>query len=259
MFFILSKLLYFLTLPVNWCLTLFLWAYFTKSEVLKKKLFITSIVLLYLFSNEFLSDLSIGKWEFRDDTVFENLEKEKAYEYAIVLGGMTWHDEVTGQTQFLRSGDRLFQAIRLLQQKKIKKIIFTGGSGSLDNPNTKEGVHIQKYLNEIGIPDSSLVIENESNNTHENASFTKNILKNLNYKDEDVLLITSAFHMRRALACFKKAGITNIQPFATDFYTSKIRFEFDHCFLPDVDAIQANTILVHEIIGYICYKVMGYC
>lgn len=259
MFFIFSKLLYFLTLPINWCIGLMLWGYLSKSDKLKRKLYLSALILLYVFSNEFLSDLTFGKWEYRNDTIYTEIENGKVYEYGIVLGGMTWHDEITGQTQFLRSGDRLFQAIRLLKQKKIKKIIFTGGSGSLDNPTIKEGNHIHKYLNSIGIPDSLLIIESESNNTYENAAFTKKMLDNLNYKNEPVILITSAFHMRRSIACFKKQGFTNIQPYTTDYYTSKLRFEFDHCFLPDVDAIQANTILIHEIIGYLTYKIMGYC
>lgn len=259
MFFILSKLLFFLTVPLNWCIGLFIWSYKTKSEVRKKKIFIVALALLYLFSNKFLSDITIGHWEYRYSDKAYCPENSQTFDYAIVLGGMTWFDQDTKRIQFLRSGDRLFQAIKLLQEKKVKKIIFTGGSGSLDNLDVKEGENVRTYLKQIGIPDSLFIIESESNNTHENALFTKHITDKISKKEPTILLITSAFHMRRSLACFETVGFLNVTPYPTDYYASKPRFEFDHCFLPDTDALEANSILIHEIIGYFMYKVAGYC
>src|SRR6185436_19436748 len=100
---------------------------------------------------------------------------------------------------------RLFQALELYHRGRLKKIMFSGGSGSIRYPNHKEGLYVKKYLQTIHIPDSALIIESESKNTLENARFSKKILDSLKLNGS-ILLVTSAFHMPRALACFKKAG-----------------------------------------------------
>ena len=260
MFFIASKLLSFLLTPLVWSLGMLLLSWKTNDLKRKKRLFFSSIILLYFFSNELLTDITTGKWEYRYEDKLYCPENDGPYEYGIVLGGMTWYNSNTHKPQFLRSGDRLFQAVWLLKQKHIKKILFSGGSGSLTSPDIKEGIHIRHWLNQIGIPDSLLIIEAKSDNTHENASFTKHVLDSLgNNTYSKALLITSAAHMRRSLACFRKEGFKNIVPYPKDYYSSEFRIEFYHCLLPSTDALYANNVFIHEIVGYVIYKLMGYC
>ncbi len=259
MFYILGKILSVILFPIVWAFVLLIWCWKTKNNQRKKYLLISAILILFIFSNEFITDMTIGKWEFRYDDKTYCPEKEGKYEYGIVLGGMTWYNTKTNKPQFLRSGDRLFQAVWLLKQHHIKKIVFTGGSGSLTSPDIKEGENIKKWLNQIGIADSLLIIESQSNTTHENALFTKHILDSLNASNKKSLLITSAAHMRRSMACFKKEGIINLTAYPTDYYCSEFRIELDHCLIPSADALYANHILIHEIVGYLVYKIMGYC
>jgi uncharacterized SAM-binding protein YcdF (DUF218 family) len=259
MFFILSKLLTFLITPILWVIILLIWSVLTKIETRKKKLFWSALIVLYVFSNEFLMDMTVGRWEFHAPDSSYQEQKDQPYSYAIVLGGMTWYDTKKERPQFLRSGDRLFQAIWLLKQQKVKKILISGGSGSLSTPDIKEAGNLKKWMVQIGIPDSLIVIENASDNTHENAVFSKKLLDSLNYKNEKVLLITSAAHMRRSIACFKKAGITNLFPYPTDSYSSAFRIEFDHCLIPNAETLTASTIMIHEMVGYLIYKMEGYC
>ena len=155
------------------------------------------------------------------------------------------------------SGDRLFQTIRLYKMGRIDKIIFTGGSGSIEFPEKREGKFVKKYLNEIQIPDSALIIENESKNTYENAVFTKKILDSLNY-NTNLLLVTSAYHMPRSLAVFKKAGYTNVTPYVTNRVSGVRRYTFDHLFIPNIDAMFNLQLLLHEWIGFAVYKIKGY-
>src|SRR3546814_10230096 len=72
----------------------------------------------------------------------------------------------------------------------------------------------------MGVPDSVILVENKTRNTHESAAKVKNMLQDLGYTSHDCLLITSAFHMRRSLACYRKVGLT-LDPFTTDFYRSE--------------------------------------
>lgn len=254
MFFLLSKLLAFLISPIVWVFAMLVYSLFTKIETRAKKLRIIAIILLYICTNSFVVDELFRAYE----TVTPDHDLTQThYDGAIVLGGIGSIDQRLEKISFSHSGDRLFQTIRLLKQNRIDKLIFTGGSGSIEFPELKEGKYIKKYLNEIGIDDSLLVIENHSKNTYENAIFTKKLIDSLHIGPK-LLLITSAYHMPRALAVFKKAGYTNITPYITNKVSGSRRFTFDHLFIPNPDALFNLQYLLHEWVGFIMYKIKGY-
>ena len=254
MFFIFSKILAFLISPLIWVFTLFIVAFFAKDKLRQKKLCIAAVIILYIFSNPFLVDEAMRHWELTTP----DLKSTQKYEYAIVLGGMTWYDARQDKPQFLRSSDRIFQVLPLVGNKQIKKIIITGGSGSVSHPEEKEAAILKNYLLKCGYADSSIIIENESRNTRENALFTKHLMDSLHIKDS-VLFITSAYHLRRAIGCFDKAGIKNIVVYPTDRYSGPRKFEIGHLLIPDPEILEESTILLHEITGWLVYKIKGYC
>jgi uncharacterized SAM-binding protein YcdF (DUF218 family) len=179
------------------------------------------------------------------------------YEGAIILGGIGNIDQRLQKINFGWGADRLFQLLPYYYQGRIKKIIFTGGSGSVEFPKDKEGIFVRKYLKSINIPDSVLLIESESRNTYENAVYTKKMLDSLHLQGP-FLLVTSAYHMPRAIAVFKKAGYKNVLPYITNRESGKRRFTPDHLFIPNPDALFSLQLLIHEWVGYIVYKIRGY-
>ena len=253
MFFYLSKIFAFILSPLIWTFILFIYSWRSKTESKKKRFFIFGLIVLYVFSNSFIADECMRAWEYTS----EDMKKTEKFDYAIVLGGMMSYDEKLDKPQFSRGVDRLLQPLVLLQQKQVKKIILTGGSGSIEHPDHREAGILKKYLISIGIPDSAIIIENNSRNTRENALFTKNILDSLHVNSK-ILFVTSAFHMRRGIGCFNKVGITNIRPWCTDRFSGERKFAIDHCFIPNSTAMEAFTLLIHEISGYIIYKLSGY-
>jgi len=253
-FFTLSKILTFLISPLIWVFTLFGFSFFSKNPARKRKLFIVSLVTLYIFSNSFIADEAMRLWE----VTTPDLKPTQKYDYAIVLGGMIWYDARQDKPQFMRNADRIFQTIPLLQNGQIKKIIITGGSGSLSHPEERESDILKKYLVKIGIPDSCIITENQSRNTRENALLTKKIVDSLHINNE-VLFVTSAFHLRRATGCFEKAGFTKLVPYPTDRYSGPRKFELDFMLVPHADALGQWEILIHEITGYLVYKIRGFC
>ena len=254
MFFIFSKILAFLIAPLTWVFVLFILAFVAKDKLRKKKLVIGAVITLYVFSNSFIVDEFMRAWE----VVTPDLKPTQKYKYAIVLGGMIWYDARQDKPQFLRSSDRLFQTLPLYGNKQIDKIIITGGSGSLNHQEEKEAAILKNYLLKCGYADSSIIIENESRNTRENALFTKHLMDSLHIQDS-ALFITSAFHLRRAKGCFNKAGINNIVLYPTDRYSGPRKFDIDFLFIPDPGAIETSTLLIHEMLGYLIYKIKGYC
>jgi uncharacterized SAM-binding protein YcdF (DUF218 family) len=139
----------------------------------------------------------------------------------------------------------------------IEKILISGGSGKLVGEEEPEANKFKKVMLMTGIPETDILIENATRNTGESAIEVKKILKANGYKDKDCLLITSAFHMRRSLASYRKAGLF-LEPFSTDFYGHERTFYFDALFIPQLEAIEKWHKLVKEWVGFAAYKAAGY-
>jgi uncharacterized SAM-binding protein YcdF (DUF218 family) len=254
MFFYVSKLLAFLFSPLVWVFILLLYSFKTRVDGRGRNLRITAIALLYVCSNSFIVDECFRQWE----PVTPDYDlMDTRYDGAIVLGGIGSIDLRLSKINFGPSGDRLFQTLPLYYKGRIKKIIFTGGSGSIEFPDKKEGIYVKKYLNSIGFPDSALVVESESKNTYENAIFTKKLLGSSGLSGS-YLLVTSAYHMPRSMAVFKKAGFKNLTPYITNRSSGIRRFTFDHLFIPNPGSLFALEFLIHEWIGFLTYKLKGY-
>lgn len=254
MFFFLSKILAFLITPYIWLFFGLLYLLIKLWNTTYKNLILGLTVFMFVISNSFLVDELVRTWEYTDDDIYL---KDTKYDLAIVLGGIGRIDERQERFDFGYSGDRLFQTLELYHKKRVSKLLITGGSGSISKPHHREAAYIKKYLQAISIPDSSIIIENDSKNTYENAINTKRILDSLQFQGS-ILLVTSSFHMRRSLAIFQKAGYQNITPYVTNKITGLRKFEFDYCFIPNTDALFSLNLIIHEIVGFMMYKVKGY-
>ena len=210
------------------------------------------MAILLLFSNKFIFNNTMLAWEIQPMAD----PPQGSYDAIIVLGGFSTYNQEFDRINFTSGSDRLMQGLRLLKQGVAPRLIISGGSGSITFADFKEGERTLTYLRKIGIPDSSVIIENESKNTHENATMTAKILQE-KVKGKRYLLITSGFHMRRSLACFAKAGIECI-PYSTDMHSGVGRFSLDYLFIPDVSTLNDWNMLFHEWFGCITYKAAGY-
>ena len=176
MFFILSKLLVFLIAPLSWIITLLFFAVFSKNEKRKKRCLRWALGLTLFFTNGVAFNTLVGLYEI-PATRYEDL---KSYDIGILLGGMSVNDSDLGRVQFYRGVDRMIQTVDLYKRGIIKKIIFTGGSGRVLHPEMKEGEEIKPYLLMMGVKEEDLFIENESQNTRQNALFTKELMEKKN-------------------------------------------------------------------------------
>ena len=164
-------------------------------------------------------------------------------------------DKTNNSYSFGEGADRLTEGLILYKRGSIKKIILSGGSGSLVD-DTRESVLAKAFLvNNCGVPDSAILIDTASRNTYENAVESKKIMEAGNLKT--AAMITSAWHMRRALGCFEKVGL-NVAIHPTDhLYIESPQFSYDS-FIPSTYNIIKWETLMHEIAGIIMYKIRGY-
>jgi uncharacterized SAM-binding protein YcdF (DUF218 family) len=256
MFFYLSKLLFFIIQPIVWLVVLLGWSYFTKSDIKRSKILRGLFWGILLMTNPFLSNRVFHAWEY--PAVNINTMKD-TFDVGIVLGGYTeWSVyPVNDRVNFGDGSNRYQDAILLYKKGLIRKILITSGSGRILGDPQNEADASKINLLAMGIPEKDILIENQSNNTRENAVFTKVLLEKLGLGQAKLLLITSSFHMRRSIGCFKKVGL-NFTPFPAHFYAARIQKDFDSTILPDDSAFHTWGKFLKEWVGYGVYWLQGY-
>lgn len=239
--------------PLVWIVFFFVSSVISKNQVQKKKFAITGIVLLLFFSNQFIFNEVSRAWESQIPS-YNQAEKTK-FDVAIVLGGISNFDSTRQQYAFYGSAERLFNILPMYFDGTVEKILFAGGSGSLDQKNIEADI-VEDYLLSIGVDSDDIILEKKSRNTYENVLYSMELLEN---KDREILLSTSATHMPRALRIFHKQGVfPTPSPVNYESYDNG-RFTLDKLFVPNPKIMEKWYWLIHEWVGILSYKVMGYC
>jgi len=174
----------------------------------------------------------------------------------IILGGdeQPRISEARGQPVFLDSGRRYLTFAALARQYPQAKLVYTGGTALITPDSvTRQTAVARQALAGIGVPVERMVFEDVSRNTRENAVMSFTILQP---KPTEVwLLVTSAYHMPRSMAVFRKAG-WNVVPAAAGYMT-------DGTYAARLDFNLGQHLLemgwaAHEYYGLLAYRLMGY-
>lgn len=243
MYFILSKVLYFLITPFFWTCFLLVAALLVKKPKLKKRLFISSAILFLLFTNPLLFRCFARFWNYPPTDITGK------YSCAIVLGGFVSEGGRGGY--FNPSCDRFIKAAELQTTGKVSYILMSGGNGRLNADGFREADWVKKEFLKLNIPDSSILVERNSRNTIENAQFSKIILATKHLKPPYVL-VTGSYHMRRAVHIFKKAGV-DVIPYPAEYLSVSTHFSLSE-FVPDPGLLTGWNTFIKEIIGYMTVR-----
>ena len=242
----LSSLLSILLSPFNWIIILLLAAWLFRKKKVKKVLIILSVCIFIVFGNHYLLNLFANNFQPKQ----VNPQSLAIYSCGIVPGGFASPTE-NDSGYFNQSADRFIQAVKLYRLGKITHLLVSGGNGKTDDNHFREGAWVKTQLVQFGVPDSVIFVEDQSNNTQENAANSKRILDSLHLAPP-YLLITSAFHLPRALLVFRKAGVA-ADPFPCNYTEGMGTFSF-------LDLIPLPSILpgwdryLKETVGYYWYR-----
>lgn len=137
----------------------------------------------------------------------------------IVLGGseLPGISAARGQPSFLESAERILAMGELARRYPQARVIFAGGSGRLSAVPVQEAEVVRMALPQIGLPEGRVEFETASRNTAENARLAKALITP--GSGENWLLVTSAFHMPRAVGCFRAVGFP-VTAYPVDFRTT---------------------------------------
>lgn len=177
-------------------------------------------------------------------------EETPAGDAIVVLGGGMEDSCILPYPDMTAAADRVWHAARLFHAGKAPLVIVSGlGDDHAAVP----------LLADLGVPAGAIRAEAASRNTAENARGTAALLARAG-AGRRIVLVTSAWHMRRARLLFERAGLAVI-PAATDHEATLARARVDRWSLPNLlpspDALQRNTAMLKEYIGYWVYRVCG--
>jgi uncharacterized SAM-binding protein YcdF (DUF218 family) len=171
-----------------------------------------------------------------------------------VLGGPIDADlSVAHGTPVIRSEpDRIVAAAELARKYPNARIVFTGGSPNLISNDAREADFAVEIFERLGIDKTRLIVERRSRNTYENAAFSKALVGPK--PGERWLLVTSAFHMPRAVGLFRKAGFA-IEPYPVDWRVGEGADVL--AFSQAAIGLARTDIAMREWIGLLAYWLAG--
>lgn len=171
------------------------------------------------------------------------------YDAILVLGGSIGPamPPLRPDPQLFDSSDRVWHAARLFHRGVAPRIIVSGGSYAVESgqaPATQtEAVAMRQFLIALGVPEERIVMEGRSVNTIGNMRETRALVGTTR-----VALVTSAFHMPRALRLARKADL-NAAAFPTDWQALPLQGPFWEYLLPSVGGLVGSGVAIKEYLA----------
>ena len=255
-FFMVSKLIGALLRPDTWIvISLAVMVFALIKNRRRLALMTVSITLTLLFA---LSILPLG------DLLLQPIERTYAaqppldrVDGIVVLGGGedARASAYWDQMQLNEGGERYTAVLALARRFPQARVLFTGGSGALSDLAgivTSEAVMAERFFLDQGIAPGRLLLEDQSRNTAENARLSLALAAPA--PGETWVLVTSAFHMPRAMRSFNAAGWTGLVPWPVDYRTSSFT---DRIGWNLTRNLQVLTTAIREQVGQIAYLLSG--
>lgn len=200
--------------------------------------------LVTLSGNEFVKRFLVSSLE---SEYLAQPPLEEPVEVLVVLGGATG-TKPNGETQVTRAGERIVTTVRLHRDGKCKQIIVTGTKVELLDENDHHPCEeAQTLLLDLGIPAETITMLRGINTREEAESFAVWHDRQSFSTDTRIGLVTSAWHLRRAISQFERHGIKVI-PIAADSLTTRPR-PTPTILLPSAENLEIVTLMLREHLG----------
>ncbi len=172
----------------------------------------------------------------------------------VILGGATESGQVQQahtQPLFNAAAERMTAPLFMLRHNPKLRVLYTGGEGMLMATGPSEAERARVFFDSVGLPAAQVQYESLSRNTYENAVLTAQL------PGVDIhqrwLLVTSAWHMPRAMGVFTKAG-WNVTAYPVDYRTGGAMDWSDYSLAGGASAWE---LALHELLGLLAYRIAG--
>ena len=220
----------------------------TKKEF--KSLIYISSIIFYIISTPIFSNYLFKKIE--GEYIYKNLNEFEEVDAIVILSGMMRINEFD-ENYIVEWGDvdRLFKGIKLYELNKSNTIIFTGGKNPYNSTTISEGEVLKEFAIKHGVKKDDILITKDVLNTADESLAVLNLIGD----NQTIILVTSAFHMKRAKLLFESQGF-NVVPFKVDFNTPpNIKSDFID-FIPSSSGLRITEIAFREVLGRLYYDIL---
>jgi uncharacterized SAM-binding protein YcdF (DUF218 family) len=252
--YVLSKIAGFFVVPSNFIILVGLVGALllcTRFAGAGRRLMATSIVLLAIAGLSPLGNILIFPLEQR----FPAWDASHgAPDGIVVLGGAVTADiaVVRGDVALNEAAERMTATVELARRYPAARIIFSGGDGGLIYGGNESDAALRLF-ERLGLPPGRVTVEDQSRNTFENALFSKRIAAPK--AGERWLLVTSAYHLPRAMGMFRAAGFP-VEAFPVDWRTRGIEDTW-RPFPTLAEGLRRTDTAVREWAGLVIYWLGG--
>lgn len=208
---------------------------------------IAAVLLIYVSSIPIVSSALFRVLESGEERL-EPQDTPQADAIVVLSGMLVWVQSKRGLVQEWSDPDRFFAGVELASADNAPKLIFTGGRLPWESSLETEGHQLKKYAQRLNIPANRIIVTPEVQNTEQEAAAVKDILKG----SKNIILVTSAFHMKRANALFKNAGLS-VFSYPVDFRVATSTLTLMD-FLPNAGALSQTDTAIREFAGIMFYK-----
>ncbi len=185
------------------------------------------------------------------------LEKLPEDTNAIVVLSGGIHRPPTAHGEAVLAEDSIYRclyAARIYHGNPERIVFLSGGRVESNNYGPTLAAAMKQFISQQGVSESRIVLEEQSSSTHQNAVLTAKLLKAREI--DKVILVTDAYHLPRATACFESQGVT-VVPSASRFRTEGFVWSVRNC-LPRAGATRDFQLALHEWLGIFWYQMRGY-
>ena len=252
----LEKVAALLVLPVGMVLLLGLAALLALARQRRRlcgALLATAVLWLWLCSTPFARVLLMGPLVGQFPP--QKLEDVPRADAIVVLGAGVL--PVTRSRPYLHlhtSSDRVWHAARLFHAGKAPRVIASGGAVWPTSGRPGAAESMRELLEALGVPNAAVVLENDSRTTRENAVHTARVATERGIAD--ILLVTSPWHMPRAVAAFRAVGL-RVTPAPSDYAQGPYSARLD-AFVPSAAALATTTRAMRELFAQLVYRWRGW-
>ena len=250
-----SSLLSFGTQPLAWALLLL-----TLGLLLMRRWRVAGTRLCW----SALLVLAMTGWQLPVDAMLRHLEQQSpapdasaslsGYAGVVVLGGALERSDLwkfPGRIALNSAAERMTVPVGLMQRNPQLRLLFTGGEGNLRKDALTEADRAKIFFDSMGVDPTRVIYESRSRTTFENAVLSAH-LPGVDPR-QPWLLLTTAAHMPRSLAAFRKAG-WNITPYSVDYRTAQ---DIDWTGFSLARGAEKWHYALHETIGFWAYQLTG--
>jgi uncharacterized SAM-binding protein YcdF (DUF218 family) len=195
-------------------------------------------------------------WRSLETATVSTMKRDVTYDAVIVLGGLVQDeaDEWTDQHSYNDSVERMLASYDLVRAGRARYVLASGGASYKSPTAIPEAHAIVEQLAAWGVDRDRLVAEERSLNTRDNAVESARIARERGWTK--LLVVTSAFHMKRSIGCFKAVGL-EVDTLAVDYRT----YDPDRrsgSWLPRSMNLYVSTAALREMAGWWIYRARGY-